>query len=147
MYEHCSDRVMSKRMLMVCNKLANCWRLRCRHTQPTRSHSHPHTLSSGLPRSLATISPLHFWSWKVKGQSSRSIMQKLENAKIVFGRIFTANRLIYFKWRKDVAIPWLVYLHCLAVQLSFFGYVHLRSQKKRKLNVKRKKLSKTKTKM
>jgi len=46
MYEHWSDRVMSKRLLIVCNKLASCWRLRCRHTQPTRSHSH---LSSCRP--------------------------------------------------------------------------------------------------
>ena len=46
---------MSKRLLIAHNKLASCWRNQCRHTHPTRSHSHLPTLSSGLPRSLATI--------------------------------------------------------------------------------------------
>jgi len=46
---------MSKCLLSAHNKLAGCWRNRCRHTHPTRSHSHLPTLSSGLLRPLATV--------------------------------------------------------------------------------------------
>ena len=92
MYEHWSDCVMSKCLLSAHNKLAGCWRNRCRHTHPTRSHSHLPTSSSGLPRSLATEAVCSMLKGSSKGYAGAWDNQK----KFCFNRCWGLSFAVQF---------------------------------------------------